>query len=144
MAGQWKEGVARLELPCVWNLNSERIIMINNSSLNKWHRLGHKQLGQQFVDEIIHGMNCSSFEASAILDTVYRVYRPYFETSGTLRPGQILFQVVSVKTSPNTPLAEDKQVTVTLTFDAGHEDLRVRQEQRGSRHCANTECRGYA
>lgn len=58
--GQWKEGVARLELPCVWNLNSERIIMINNSSLNKWHRLGHKQLNQQFVHEIIHGMNCSS------------------------------------------------------------------------------------
>jgi hypothetical protein len=127
--GQWKEGVARLELPCVWNLNSERIIMINNSSLTKWHRLAHKQLDQQFVHEIIHGMDCSSFEASAILDTVYRVYRPYFETSGTLKPGQILFQVVSVETSSNTPLAEGKQVTVTLTLDAGPEDLRVRQEQ---------------
>jgi hypothetical protein len=103
--------------------------MINNSSLNKWHRLAHKQLNQQFVHEIIHGMNCSSFEASAILDTVYRVYRPYFETSGTLKPGQILFQVVSVETSPNTPLAEGKQVTVTLTLDAGPEDLRVRQKQ---------------
>ena len=127
--GQWKEGVARLELPCVWNLNSERVIMINNSSLNKWRRLAHKQLNQQFVHEIIHGMNCSSFEASAILDTVYRVYRPYFETSGTLKPGQVLFQVVSVETSANTPLAEGKQVTVTLTLDAGSEDLEVRQTQ---------------
>ena len=127
--GQWKEGVARLELPYVWNLNSERVIMINNSSLNKWRRLAHKQLNQQFVHEIIHGMNCSSFEASAILDTVYRVYRPYFETSGTLKPGQVLFQVVSVETSANTPLAEGKQVTVTLTLDAGSEDLEVRQTQ---------------
>jgi hypothetical protein len=127
--GQWKEGVARLELPCVWNFESERIIMINNSSLTKWHRLSHKQLDQQFVHEIIHGMDCSSFEALAILDTVYRVYRPYFETSGTLKPGQILFQVVSVETSANTPLAEGKLVTVTLTLDAGSEDLEVRQKQ---------------
>ena len=127
--GQWKEGVARLELPCIWNFDSERIIMINNSSLTKWHRLAHKQLDQQFVHEIIHGMGCSSFEASAILDTVYRVYRPYFETSGTLKPGQVLFQVVSVETSANTPLAEGKLVTVTLTLDAGPEDLEVRQKQ---------------
>jgi hypothetical protein len=127
--GQWKEGVARLELPCVRNFNSERIIMINNSSPTKWRRLAHKQLDQQFIHEIIHGMDCSSFEASAILDTVYRVYRPYFETSGTLKPGQILFQVISVETSANTPLAEGKQVTVTLTLDAGPEDLEVRQNQ---------------
>ena len=127
--GQWKEGVARLELPCVWNFDSERIIMINNSSTTKWRRLACKQLDQQFSHEIIHGMDCSPFEASAILDTVYRVYRPYFETSGTLKPGQILFQVVSVETSPNTPLAEGTQVTVILTLDAGPEDLDVRQKQ---------------
>ena len=127
--GQWKEGVARLELPQVRKLDSERSIMINNSSLTKWRRLAHKQLNQQFIHEITHGLGCSPFEASAILDTVYSVYRPYFETSGTLKPGQILFQVVSVETSSNTPLAEGKQVTVTLTFDAGPEDLEVRQER---------------
>lgn len=127
--GEWKEGVARLEFPCIWKSDSERIIMINNSSLTKWHRLAHKQADQQFVQEIIHGMDCSSFEASAILDTVYRVYRPYFETSGTLKPGQILFQVVSVETSASTPLAEGKLVTATLTLDAGPEDLEIRQNQ---------------
>jgi hypothetical protein len=37
--GQWKEGVARLELPCVRNFDSERSIMINNSSFDKWKRL---------------------------------------------------------------------------------------------------------
>lgn len=103
--------------------------MINNSSLKKWHRLAEKQLDQQFVHEIVHGMGCSPFEASAILDTVYRVYSPYFDTSGTLLPGQILFQVVSVETSANRPLAEAKQLTVTLTLDAGPEDLDVRQNQ---------------
>ena len=125
--GERKEGVARLEFPCVRNLMEGRVIMINNSSLRKWDRLSHKQLDQQFTHEIIHGLQCSPFEASAILDTIFRVYGPYFETSGTLKPGQILFQVVSIETSANTPLVESKQVTVTLTFDAGIKDLKVRK-----------------
>jgi len=125
--GERKEGVARLEFPCVRNLNKGRIIMINNSSLGKWDRLAHKQLDQQFTHEVIHGLQCSPFEASAILDTVYHVYDSYFETSGTLKPGQILFQVVSIETSSNSPLSQSKQVTVTLTFDAGSEDLKIRR-----------------
>jgi len=103
--------------------------MINNSSLGKWNRLAQKQLDQQFSHEIIHGLQCSPFEASAILDTVYQVYAPYFETSVALKPGQILFQVVSVEAAPNTPLSESKQITVTLTFDAGAEDLEIRKSE---------------
>jgi len=103
--------------------------MINNSSLTKWKRLSHKQLDQQFTHEMIHGLQCSPFEASAVLDAVHRVYSSYFETSGMLKPGQILFQVISVESSPSTRLAESKQLSVTLTFDAGQEDLNVRQAQ---------------
>lgn len=102
--------------------------MINNTSIQKWDRLAQKQLNQQFMNEIIHGLQCSPFEAKAILDTVYKVYRPYFETSGTLKPGQILFQVISIDEGPNTHLADSRQITVTLTLDAGEEDLRIRQE----------------
>lgn len=101
--------------------------MINNSSIGKWDRLARKQVDEQFIYEIIHGLQCSPFEAAAILDTVYRVYAPYFETSGTLKPGQILFQVVSTEAAANSPLAESKQLTVTLTVDAGLEDLKVRE-----------------
>ena len=126
--GPWKEGVARLEWPCVERHHSVGVIMINNSSITKWHRLAHKQLDQQFIHEIIHGLDCSRFEASAILDTVYRVYRPYFETSGSLKPGQILFQAISVETPSNTPLSKGKQVTLTLTLDAGPEDLQIREK----------------
>jgi hypothetical protein len=103
--------------------------MINNTSIDKWNRLAHKQLDQQFKYEIMHGLNCSSFEATGILETVFRVYAPYFETSATLKPGQILFQVISTETSANTPLSRGKQITVVLTFDAGPEDLKVRQNQ---------------
>jgi hypothetical protein len=101
--------------------------MINNTSLQKWNRLTQKQLDQQFINEIIAGMHCSPFEASAILDTVYKVYAPYFETSGTLKPGQILFSVISAETASNTPLAEGRQVTVVLTMDSGDEDLEIRR-----------------
>lgn len=78
--------------------------MINNSSLQKWERLAQKQLDQQFMNEIINGLQCSPFEANAILDTVYKVYAPYFETSGTLKPGQILFQVISIDEAPSVSL----------------------------------------
>jgi hypothetical protein len=103
--------------------------MINNSSLQKWERLAQKQLNLQFVNEIIQGLNCSPFEANAILDTVYKVYAAYFETTGNLKPGQILFQVISIDTSSSTHLKNSNQTTVTLTLDAGDEDLKIRQEQ---------------
>jgi hypothetical protein len=128
--GELREGVARPEFPSAWQPEQERmLIMINNSSLRKWQRLSQKQLDQQFTHEMVHGLQCSPFEATAILDAVYRVYAPYFETSGTLKPGQILFQVISVEAPPSTRLADGKQVTVALTFDAGQEDLEVRRRR---------------
>jgi hypothetical protein len=103
--------------------------MINNTSVQKWDRLSQKQLDNQFMNTIIKGLQCSPFEAKAILETVYKVYSPYFETSGHLKLGQILFQVISVNESPSTNLAASEQITVTLTLDAGQEDLDVRQSQ---------------
>jgi len=101
--------------------------MIHNTSLQKWSRLAQKQLDQQFINSIINGLQCSPFEAQAILESVYSVYAPYFETSGTLKPGQFLFQVVSIEAASNTPLEECEQTTVVLTLDAGEEDLAIRQ-----------------
>jgi hypothetical protein len=103
--------------------------MVNNSALQKWNRLAQKQLDTQFTQEIISGMNCSRFEATAILDTVYKVYAPYFETSGTLKPGQLLFQVLSIDNEASVPLSESLQVTVTLTLDDPKEDLLIREKQ---------------
>ncbi len=109
--------------------NEWETIMINNSSLRKWERLAKKQLNQQFLNEIIQGLNCSSFEASAILETVHKVYAPYFKTSGALKPGQILFQVVSIENGASIHLENCKQISVTLTLDAGEEDLKIREKE---------------
>lgn len=110
--------------------------MIQNTAMQKWHRLQQKQLNQQFLNEMVRGLECSPFEAKAILNMVYQVYAPYFETSPALKPGQILFQVVSCETAPNTHLDESQQVTVTLTLDAGQEDLLIRKQHGviGLRH----------
>src|SRR5437868_4990237 len=102
--------------------------MINNSSLQKWDRLRQKQLAQQFINEIIHGMNCSPFEAQAILETVLRVFRPYYESNGALRPGQLSFSVVSQKAPPNVALKDCRMETVVLTLDAGEEDLMIKKQ----------------
>ena len=116
--------------------------MINNSALQKWDPLAQKQLDRQFMNEIIQGLQCSPFEAGAVLDTVYKVYRPYFETSGTLKPGQLLFQVIAVEASPNKPLAHGQQVTVTLTLDSGPEDLRS-ESKKGSSDSGSTDSSGF-
>lgn len=128
--GKRKEPGGRLKFPK--RLIYEKTlgaIMINNSSLRKWDRLAKKQLNQQFLNEIIQGMQCSPFEAKAILETVYKVYSSYFGTSGTLKPGQILFQLVSIDAPANIHLEDSKQITVVLTLDALEEDLKVREEQ---------------
>ena len=54
--------------------------MINNSSLQKWDRLKQKQLDTQFINSLIQGMNCSQFEAKAILNAVYETYQPFLIT----------------------------------------------------------------
>lgn len=102
--------------------------MINNSSLDRWNRLESKSLDQQFTNEIIHGLNCSPFEASAMLDTLYKVYSNYFETNSSLKPGQIKLQLVAIEAKVNKSLKESKQVTVTLTLNDDKEDLEIRKK----------------
>lgn len=101
--------------------------MINNSSLHKWDRLKQKQLDTQFINRLQAGMNCSMFEAKAILNAVYEVYQPFFDNSAGLRPGQICFEVVTIENSPKTKLKDCQMKTVILTLDAGAEDLEVRR-----------------
>jgi hypothetical protein len=102
--------------------------MINNSSTAKWDRLKSKQLDSQFQNDIIHGLNCSPFEARAILDSVHKVYADFFNNSGTVKPGQIQFVITGIENGPSKILKEASMVTVTLTLDAGQEDLDVKEK----------------
>jgi hypothetical protein len=103
-------------------------VMINNSSLAKWDRLNSKQLDSQFQNDIIQGLNCSPFEARAILDSVHKVYSDYFNLMPTLNPGQIQFVITGVENGPSKSLKNADMVNVTLTLDAGNEDIEVKKE----------------
>ena len=102
--------------------------MINNSNLYRWDRLAAKSLDQQFVNEIIHGLNCSPFEAEAVLDTVYRVFGDYFDSSQALKPGQIRLPVLSIEAQSAQRLTDAKRVTVTLTLTDDKQDLPIRKQ----------------
>lgn len=102
--------------------------MINNTSRQRWLRAEARSLDAQFSNDIIEGMNCSPFEAQAILDKVHDVYAPLFDNSDSLKPGQVQVSVVDATVAPTTPLAKAKQRLVTLTLNAGSEDLAVRRQ----------------
>ena len=128
--GEPKEGVARLRFTNASSFSFTALwcVMINNSSLQKWNRLSQKRLDTQFMNELISGLQCSPFEAAAIVDTVYKIYTPYFQSNGSLKPGQMMFSVVGIENSPSVPLSKCKQITVTLTIDNPTEDLSIREK----------------
>lgn len=101
--------------------------MKNNTSLQKWNRLRVKNLDSQFEKEVLMGLDCSPIEAKAMVEVVHRIYGRYFDTSGTIKPGQILFEVISESSSPPTSLKDSELVEVLLTLDAGLEDLEIKE-----------------
>jgi hypothetical protein len=102
--------------------------MLNNSSLHRRERLSQKQQDVQFINKLQEGMNCSMFVAKAITNAVYEVYEPFFDNSGSIRPGQMSFLVVGIENSPKEKLSDCLMKTVVLTLDAGEEDLLVREK----------------
>lgn len=99
--------------------------MINNTSRQRWQRAAARQLDAQFLNTIIHGLNCSPFEA--IRDTVHEVYAPLLETSAGLKPGQLRLSVIDADVAATVPLSQAAQRLVILTLDGGAADRQVRQ-----------------
>lgn len=101
--------------------------MINNTNFAHWDRLKAKTLDAQFTSEMIAGLNCSPIEAEVIVEKVHEIYTPLWDSSPGPKPGQIQMVVVDASVAPNVPLAKAKQRVVTLTLQAGVEDLEFRQ-----------------
>lgn len=127
-----KEGGARLEEAhmCVIFLSpTNPIAMTNNTSERLWDRLLHKTLQQQLLQELIQGLNCSPFEAKAILDTVHKIYHPYLDVDESMGVGQIKFLCLGIENSPAKAIVDSSMVLVRLTVDGGEVDLQVRKDQ---------------
>jgi len=95
----------------------------------KYDRLFFKNLDQQFIKRIENGMGCAPFISEAILEVVHEIYFPLINSPDNLAHGKIRFNCVSQSEGSSTPISEAKQVTVTLTFDAGESDIKIRKHQ---------------
>jgi len=92
-------------------------------------RLELKTLDAQFRTAIRDGLNCSPFEAEAVLDVVREVYQPYMDDSpGALAPGRTSLVAVCADEPAGKPVADCEKRTVCLTVHRGSSDDRLLQE----------------
>lgn len=89
-------------------------------------RLSHKTLDAQFSTEVRDGLNCSPFEAAAVLEVVKEVYFPFLEP-GAERPlpGRITLVAVSADEPAGKPIADCEKRTICLSLHRGQEDDRL-------------------
>jgi DNA-binding CsgD family transcriptional regulator len=93
-------------------------------------RLDSKTLDAKFLTEIEHGLNCSPFEAEAVLEVVKEVYFPFIdEHCVKAPPGKITLVAVSAEEPAGKPVAECEKQSVCLTVHRGSQDDRIVQEQ---------------
>ena len=89
-------------------------------------RLSNKTLDAQFITEIGNGLNCSPFEAEAVLDVVKEVYFPFLDSADSKAPpGKITLMVVAAEEPAGKPVKACEKQTVCLTLHRGAEDDRL-------------------
>lgn len=90
---------------------------------NELDRLSTKTLDERFLTEIREGLNCSAFEAEAVLGVVQEVFAPYFSTrAASVAPGQVSVVVVDADEPAGKPLRTCGKRTVCLTIHRGPQD----------------------
>lgn len=103
--------------------------MINNTSLQRWARITAKSIDAQFIAEMQRGLNCSPFEAQIMAEKVHELYRPLFEMSHSLKPGQVQVLVIDAQTPPGQALNTATQRLVTVTLHDPVPDAAVRSAE---------------
>ena len=96
---------------------------IRNVKKEELKRLKSKTLDSRFKNIIIEGLNCSPFEAEAVLEVVKEVYYPFLdETTVKAPPGKITLVVVSADEPAGKPISECEKTTICLTIHRGAAD----------------------
>lgn len=103
---------------------------VRNPKREELRRLELKSLDNRFLTEVQHGLNCSPFEAEAVLGVVREVYLPHLdgEESKSL-PGSMTLIVVDAEEPAGKPLVECEKRTVRLTVHRGAEDDELLQKE---------------
>lgn len=103
---------------------------VRNPRKEEVRRLESKTLDAQFRTIVEQGLNCSPFEAEAVLEVVKEVYFPFLEPAmGSGPPGKITLVVVCADEPAGKPVADCTKRTVCLTIHRGAEDDRLLQTE---------------
>jgi DNA-binding CsgD family transcriptional regulator len=102
---------------------------VRNPNREILERLDSKTLDARFATEIQQGLNCSPFEAQAVLDVVKEVYFPSLSSaSPQAPPGKITLIAVAADEPAGKPVSHCKKQTVCLTLHRGKVDDRLIQQ----------------
>jgi hypothetical protein len=95
-----------------------------NPKRQQLQRLESKTLDARFLTEIQEGLNCSPFEAEAVLELVKEVYLPVFDQEAVQlhTPGRISLLAVAADEPAGKPIAKCEKLTLCLTLHRGAED----------------------
>jgi hypothetical protein len=93
-------------------------------------RLDSKTLDAKFLQEIQHGLNCSPFEAEAVLEVVKEVYFPFLDQQSVKAPpGKVTLIAVDADEPAGKSVVDCEKQNVCLTLHRGLEDDRILQEK---------------
>ncbi len=103
---------------------------LRNPKREELRRLESKTLDAQFKTAIQDGLNCSPFEAEAVLAVVREVYCPFMDAAaGTVPPGKVTLVAVCADEPAGKPVSECEKRSVCLTVHRGIEDDRLMQSE---------------
>jgi hypothetical protein len=90
-----------------------------------------QRLEAKFLGEIQSGLNCSPFEAEAVLQVVQEVYFPVLAQldSPPVQPGKLSLLGVDADEPAGKPLAQCAKRVVSLTLHRGAVDDKLLQEK---------------
>ena len=98
---------------------------VRDAKREELNRLDCKTLDAQFKTTIGQGLNCSPFEAEAVVEVVHEVYGAALGGSESAAlPGRISLVAVDAEEPAGKPVAECEKRTVRLTVHRGGQDDR--------------------
>src|SRR6516162_6742656 len=101
---------------------------VRHRSRELLERLQSKTLDARFTTEIQQGLNCSPFEAEAVLDVVKEVSFPFLSAEAPQAPpGKITLIAVAADEPAGKPVVHCKKQTICLTLHRGRIDDRLIQ-----------------
>ena len=101
---------------------------VRDAKREELHRLDCKTLDAQFKTTIREGLNCSPFEAEAVVEVVHEVFGAALGGSESASaPGRILLVAVDAEEPAGRSVAECEKRTIRLTVHRGGQDDRCLQ-----------------